>query len=90
MAVEQKGKNHYSYYNHSTEQLGMREHYTFPEQTVVASGADVPWRRQMIVGSISQRLLTAWLMVVFHSPRAGELAAVMVGEAEVPEEYTPE
>lgn len=66
----------------------MREQYTFPEQIAVVSGADAPWRRQMIVDSILQRLLIAWLMV-FHSTRAGELAAV-VGEAEVPEGYTPE
>jgi len=29
-------------------------------------------------------------MEVFHSSRAEELAAMVVGEAEVPEGYTPE
>lgn len=71
------------------EQSGMRDHYIFPGQMVVASGADVPWRRQTIVDLILQRPPTAWMAEVFRSPRAEELAAMVVGEAEVPEGYTP-
>jgi hypothetical protein len=70
------------------EYSGMWVYYTFPERIVVVSGADVPWRRRTIVGSISQRPLTVWLMEFFHSPRAGELVAVEVVRAEVREKNT--
>ena len=86
--LEQKGKNHYNRCSHSMEQSGMREYYIIPKRIVVAWSADAPWRRQTTVDSILQRSLTVSLMEVFHSRRAGELAAVAAGKAGVPEGYT--
>lgn len=89
MVLGQKDRNYYIHYSRNMVQSGMRDHCIFLEQMVVVPGADVPWRRQTIVDLILQRPPTAWLVEVFHSPRAGELAAMVVGEAEVPEGYTP-
>ena len=64
-------------------------HCTFPEQMAVASNVDAPWKQQMIVDWILQRLLTGSLMEVFHSSRAGEWTVLVLGKVEVPEGYIP-